>query len=64
VRDIIRNRFQGMQDDPIGFETAAIIDLARTGLGMMELLNLTPLNAEDRDRVLAALARLTRQDAS
>ncbi len=55
VRTMIRQRFDTMKRDPIGFETAAIVDLAVTGLAILELLKLPPLSPSDRRRVLEAL---------
>ncbi len=58
VRAMIRQRFEDMKGGRIGFETAAIVDLAVTGLGILELLKLRPLASKDRKRVLEALNAL------
>jgi AcrR family transcriptional regulator len=62
VRAVVRRQFEEMREDPIGFETAAIIELAVTGLWFMELLKLTPLASKDRKHVLEALTKLTRRE--
>jgi AcrR family transcriptional regulator len=58
VRVLMRQRFQALNNSALGFETAAVIELAVSGLGLLELLRLTPLGLEDRRRVLAHLDRL------
>lgn len=64
VREVVCQRFEEMKEDPIGFEMAAIIDLAVTGLGFLELLKLPPMASRDRKRVLEALMKLTRREMS
>jgi AcrR family transcriptional regulator len=64
VHAVVRRRFEDMKEDPIGFETAAIIELAATGLGVLELLKLAPMAPKDRKRVLEALMSLASRGAS
>jgi len=58
VRAQVRRRFEEMQDSPVGFEAAAIVELAVTGLTILELLRLRPLSGPERHRVLSALDRM------
>lgn len=62
VRPAIEERFQSLKQCKIGFAAAATIDLAITGLSLLEILGLRPFGPEDRKILLQTMDKMAGGD--
>lgn len=60
IREVTKQRFDKLKSSPIAFEAAAVIELAVTGLQMLELFGLDTLQKSDRDLILEWLDELAK----
>lgn len=58
ARAIMHERYEAMRDNPLGFEMAALILLALDSFYLMQILQLEPLKAKDRKRIMKYMLKL------
>ena len=62
VREDYRKVTKDLTEDGLSFERAAVIILAVNGLRFLEVLSVSPYNAEEQHRIVGELVRLVKQN--